>query len=215
MRIAILTANIGNTGDEIYPLVQQTEDYELFYYTESTLPFPLPNLDNRMKGKYFKTQAHKFLNHDIFIWIDGSIEVISKEFVKICCRTLKNADVVSSLHEQRKSPYDELEYIIDQMKYGNRYLLKRYARQPLYKEYDFYREQGLPKTYPLYNCFFFARWNMPEVNTAFDTWWDTITRFSNFDQTQFSYAAWEHGLKVLPLQTQDLFIRNKHNGYNL
>lgn len=215
MKVAILTANIGNSGDAIYPPVTQSHEFELFYYTENTLPFPLPNLDNRIKGKYFKTQAHRFLNHDVFIWIDGSIDVISNDFVEECCNLLKNADVVSSLHEQRKSPYDELVYIIDQMKQGNRYLLKRYARQPLYKEYEFYKEQGLPKDYPLFNCFFFARKNTTAINTAFDTWWDTIIRYSNFDQTQFSYAAWRHGLKVLTVQTKDLFIRHKHDGYNL
>jgi len=168
-----------------------------------------------MKGKYFKTQAHRFLDHDIFIWIDGSIEVIDENFVKICCDMLKSCDVVSSLHEQRKSPYDELVYVIDRMKEGNKYLLRRYARQPLYKEYEFYKEQGLPKGYPLYNCFFFARLNNVKVNASFDTWWDTIIRFSNFDQTQFSYAAWHGKLDVRHINTKELFIRHKHDGYNL
>lgn len=214
MKVAVLSANIGDI-DEIRPLAKQSAGYNFFYYTENTLPFPLPNLDNRMKGKYFKTQAHKFLEHDIFIWIDGSIEVIDSKFIEKCCRLLQNNDVVSSLHAQRNTPYNELTYIIDQMKNGNRYLLKRYAKQPLYKEYEFYKEQKLPKDFPLYNCYFFARLNNQNVNAAFDTWWDIIMRYSNFDQTQFSYAAWKHNLKICTIKTDDLFIRNKHNGYNL
>ncbi len=214
MRIAILTANIGSL-DDVRPPVTQTVDYELCYFTENTLPFPLPNLDNRMKGKYFKTQAHKFLDHDIFIWVDASVDIINEDFVKHILRHLTNTDVISSLHAQRTNPYDELAYVIDKMKAGDKYLLRRYAKQPLYAEYAFYEEQGLPKDYPLYNCWFFARWNSARVNEAFDLWWDIILRYSNFDQTQFSYAVWKCGLKVVAIDTTEYLIRYKHNGYNL
>src|SRR6478609_3164649 len=141
-RVAIVTANIGGI-DEIFPPIKQFHEYELCYFTENTLPFPLPHLNNRMKGKYFKTQAHRFLDHDVFIWIDGSIEVISKDFIKTCCDELSRYDVISSLHAQRKTPYKELEYVIDKMKAGDKYLLRRYARQPLYREYDFYKDNKL------------------------------------------------------------------------
>ncbi len=214
MRIALLTANIG-TLDEVYPPVSQTANYQLFYYTENTLPFPLPNLDNRMKGKYFKTQAHRFLDHDIFIWIDASIDIISANFIEDIINELRGYDLVSSLHMQRTNVYDELVYVIDKMKEGNKYLLRRYVKQPLYDEYSFYQNQGLPKDYPLYNCWFFARWNNIKVNEAFDIWWDTIMRYSNFDQTQFSYAAWKSGLAIKSVATDEYMIRNKHNGYNL
>ncbi len=214
MRVAVLIANIGSI-DEVYPLAKQTEKYELFYFTENTLPFPLPNIDNRMKGKYFKTQAHKFLDHDVFIWIDGSIEVISTKFIKSCISSIEGVDLVISKHQYRGNVYDELVYIIDEMKAGNRYLLKRYARQPFYQEHDFYKSEGLPKDYPLYNCFFFARWNNRQANLIFDLWWDTILRFSNLDQTAFSYAAWKYQADIKVIEIEDLFIRNKHPGYNL
>ncbi len=214
MRVAILTANIGSL-DEVYPPAAQSEEYELFYYTENTLPFLLPNLDNRMKGKYFKTQAHKFLDHDIFIWVDASIDITSKDFVKDIVQYLQGKDVVSSLHTQRDTPYRELAYVINKMKDGDRYLLQRYAKQPLYQEYEFYNQQELPRGYPLYNCYFFARWNNDKLNKAFDLWWDLILRYSNFDQTQFSYVAWKEKLKVSAIKTDEYFIRNKHNGYNL
>jgi len=214
MTVAVEICNIGNS-DEIYPLCAQSYQYELFYYTESTLPFPLPNLDNRMKGKYFKTQAHKFLNHDIIIHLDASIEVINPDFIQICIDQLLNNDVVISQHEQRKNVYEELEHIIDEMKLGNRYLLKRYVKQPLYAEYEFYKKSGMPKSYPLYNCSFFARWNSDKINTAFNDWFDYILRYSNFDQSQFAFSAWKNDLKMNVIEVKDLFIRNRHLGYNL
>ena len=209
MKVALLTSNIGSI-DEIRPPIKQTEDYELFYFTENTLPFPLPNLDNRMKGKYFKTQAHKFLDHNIFIWIDGSVEVIDTEFISTCKLQLIDCDVITSMHAERATPYLELNYIIDEMKRGSPYLLKRYAKQPFYREYKYYKELGLPRSYPLFNCYFFARHNNKRVNKMFDVWWDTVLRFSNLDQTAFSFAAWYEQAAVNVVETDKLFIRHKH-----
>ncbi len=214
MKIAVIISNIS-FNEEIKPLQTQSVEYDLFYFTENTLPFPLPNLDSRMKGKYFKTQAHKFLDHDIFIHLDSSIEVTEVDFIAGCIEKLQASEVVIGLHKQRNSPYDELEYIIAAMKGGNRYLLRRYAKQPLYAEYAFYKDEELPKDYPLYQCSFFARLNNDKVNKAFDCWWDTIMRYSNFDQTQFSYAAWLHGLNIANFDIDKYMIRHKHPGYNL
>lgn len=215
MKVAIVSCNIGAI-DEIRPPCKQSVPFDYYYYTENTLPFPLPNLDARMKGKYLKTQMHRYLpEYDIFIWIDGSIEVIEGTFVEQCVEALSVHDIVIEPHAKRDNVYAELEYIIDKMKAGDRYLLKRYARQPLYLEYEFYRKCGLLKTYPLYQCSFFATWNKSPTVYIFNTWWDTIMRYSNFDQTQLSYALWKQGASVKEIETKYLFIRHKHLGYNL
>lgn len=213
-KISLISANIGGI-DSIYPPAKQSQEFELCYYTEATLPFPLPNLDQRMKGKYLKTQTHRFLDADIFIWVDGSIDIISPDFIKTCVDGLFEKDIVMEKHRQRENVYEELEYIIDKMKLGDRYLLKRYARQPLYLEYEFYRQNKLPKTYPLYQCSFFARRNNERMNKIFNEWWDLILRYSNFDQTQMSFVLWKNNAAVNVIDTKDLFIRNKHIGYNL
>jgi hypothetical protein len=209
MKIAILTANIGGI-DNIYPVCKQTEKFEYFYYTENTLPFPLPNIDNRMKGKYFKTQAHKFLDHDIFIWVDGSIEVVDGTFVKYCIEQLDDVDIIITRHEERKNIYEELNYIFDKMITGNPYLVSRYAGQPFKKEIEFYDQQKVPLSTPLFNCYFFARWNTKACNEIFDTWWETILHYTSIDQTQFSYACHKHKAKVRTVVNDNLFIRHKH-----
>lgn len=213
MTVAVVISNIGNS-DEVYPLVKQSAPYDLYYYTENTLPFPLPNLDNRMKGKYIKTQAHKFIDHDVIIHLDASIEVHNEFFVAYCIANLTDEDIVMEAHQQRKGVYEEIEHIIEEIRAGNRYLIKRYVKQPLFQEHDFYRKEGLPKNYPLYQCSFFARWNNKRVNEMFNDAWDKIIRFSNFDQSQICYALWKHNMAVNAIETNDLFIRNRHIDYN-
>ena len=207
MRIAVMSANIGGF-DTPHPVCKQSEEYELFYYTENTLPFPLPNLDNRMKGKYFKTQAHRFLDHDVFIWIDGSIEIIDGHFIRACLIGLEGNDVVITKHDERDNPYQELGYIHDNL--DKPYLFNRYHSQPFADEVNFYYGQNMPSKTPLYSCYFFARLNNEKVNKAFDTWWDITLRFTNLDQAAFSYASWLHSLKIKVIENKDLFIRHKH-----
>jgi hypothetical protein len=206
MRIALITANIGGI-DEVYPPAKQTEDYELFYYTENNLPFPMPSFDNRLKGKYLKTQAHRFLDHDIFIWIDGSVEIKDGTFLTWVLQELNDCDLIIQRHE-RQTVYEEIGHILEKMKKGSPYLLKRYARQPFKQEYDFYKSEGL--NFPLYKCWFFACRNNIALNNMMNTWWDMILRYSNFDQSQFSYAAWKHQIHIHEVKTEDYLIRHKH-----
>lgn len=207
MKVAIITCNIGGI-DKIYPPVKQTADFELFYYTENNLPFPFPALNNRLKGKYLKTQAHRFLKHDIFIWIDGSVEITSEDFVETIIDELLYSEVIIQPHTERKNVYEEFNYIQKRMQQGNPYLLKRYAGQPFDQEREFYLKQGLPKEFPLYQCSFFARANNKRMNTVFNEWWDMILRYSNFDQSQFSYVAWKNNLQIAGID--NLFVRHKH-----
>lgn len=208
-KVAIMTCNIGGI-DQIHAPAQQTLPFEFFYYSENNLPFPLPALNNRLKGKYFKTQAHKFLDHDIFIWIDGSVEILSENFVELISDELSGNEIIIQRHAHRNNVYQELNYISNKMNEGNGYLLKRYAGQPFKLEAEFYSRKGMPKDFPLFQCSFFARENNKRMNSIFDQWWDMILRYSNFDQSQFSYVAWRNSLKIKSLEEDNLFVRHKH-----
>lgn len=214
MNIALITANIGGI-DEIHAPVKQKEDYELFYVTENTLPFPLPNFNNRMKGKYFKTQPHTFLDHDIFIWLDSSVEIIDGTFITWVLEKLKSHEFVCSLHPDRNNVYDEIDHIIASMKKGNKYLLDRYAKQPFQQEKEFYLGEEMPKDYPLYNGWFYATRNNNRMNKIFDQWWELILRYTNFDQTQLAYVLWKNDVGVCVVETDLYLIRHKHKENNL
>ncbi len=211
-RTALISANIGSI-DPVYPPVKQTVPYDLFYYTENNLPFPLPSMDNRMKGKYIKTQFMKFIEADYYIWVDGSIEIDNPSFIEDCVALLQDNDMVMVKHPQRENVYEELEYIIDCIRAGDRYLMRRYVKQPLFQEYQFYKSQELPKDWPLFQCSFFAC--KRDIEPVMNDWWDYINRYSNFDQSQFNYVSWKHQVKIAAVEADKYFLRHKHLGYNL
>jgi Protein of unknown function (DUF616). len=201
MKVALIQANIGDF-DDVRLIPEQSVPYDYFLITEDNLPYPLPNLNNRLKGKYVKINSHRFLTHDLFIWIDGRVEITSKDFIKTMIERAEGNDVVIQPHPERPSPYHEIEWIKAQMLAGSEYLKVRYEQEPFDREYKFYKKKGMPEV-PLYACYAFARWNNKKVNTVFQDWWMSCLEFSNFDQTQFSYVAWRHKLKISEMT--DLF----------
>jgi hypothetical protein len=201
---AVLTCNIGGI-DDLKPMVNQIAPTCYFAFTEKNLPLPLPNLNDRLKGKYLKINTHRFLpEYSNYIWIDGRVEVLSMDFVRMMSEHLKNHDVVICTHDQRSNVYEEIHFIQDLMKQGNKYLLARYKEEPFEEELDFYRSEGLPEDYPLYACTVFARRNDAKVNFAFSDWFLRSLEFTCFDQCMFSYIVWRYNLKVKALPYEEL-----------
>lgn len=205
----LLTANIGSI-DPIQGMPRQTVDCDFKYYTENNLPYPMPNLDNRLKSKYIKIQSHKFISCDKMIWIDGRVKIISKSFVEAFTDPLNDHDVVIFRHPERITIGEEMEYIIGNMNKGNHYLLSRYGNQQMEKEYELYKDSnntGLP----LYACTIFARNVNEKTNAVFNDWWEKCLQYSYFDQTMFSFVSQSLKIKVLDMKDWVKQVRiNKH-----
>jgi hypothetical protein len=207
IKVAIITANVGSI-DETRGIPLQNMETDFFCFCDNNLPYPLPNLNNRLKSRYPKMQAHRFLpGYDLYIWIDGRVEILSKDFSKEFLELATGFDVAMFDHWERKNVYEEMEYIIGQIKKGSPYLVPRYANQQMEAELKFYADEKLPKDFPLYACTIFSRWNNPKLNAAFDEWWRRCIEFSYFDQTMFSYVAHKHDLKI---NTRDINKYWKH-----
>lgn len=217
MKIAIITANVGDI-DNVLDIPKQNTSHEIsfFSYTEKNLPFPLPNLDNRLKSKYLKIQTHKFLEgFDYFIWLDGRIEVISKDFVDKMLDFVGDKDVALPLHGVRSNVFEEMEYVLQHIEEENKYVFLRYGNQQMDKELDFYKQHKELKNIPLYHCACFIRKVNSGVNQFFDFWWEKCIQFSNFDQAMFAFTSFKNPqIKISAIETINLFDKvianNKH-----
>jgi len=208
-KMILLTADIGGFDEQANHRV----NIDTHYYTERNLPHPLPNLNNRLKGKYIKILSHRFLWAPSYLWVDGSVEISNPDFVKFMGDKLRGYDVALPLHPERTNVYEELTYMREKIALGKEYLVARYGKEPLKAEDYYYRKSKMPESYPLYACRVFARNNNPVVNAAFSEWWMGVLEYSNFDQTMFSFIAWKHKLKVnaFPYSDLDRFLTvSKH-----
>lgn len=210
MKVAILTASIGNF-DEIKGIPRQTIDVDYYAYFDNNLPYPLPNLNNRLKSKYVKIQTHRFLpGYDAYIWIDGRVEITADVFCEEIIKGLEDNDVAIFRHPERETIAEEYEYMQEQMRKGNSYLSSRYGNQDIETEYSFIKSEGV-EDFTLYACTIFARRNTIKVNVAFTEWWKRCIEFSYFDQTMFSYACKDLKIKQLDRnEFRNQFTLNRH-----
>jgi hypothetical protein len=205
-RVAVITANIGGI-DGLKTFPKQSIECDYLSFIDKNLPFPLASLDNRMKAKYFKIQAHKFLDYDYFIWIDSSFRIKSPDFVAMMLDEVEGYDMVVTKHPDRNCIYDESEFIHALIKSGNLYLKSRYQNCKIDKQAAHYKSLGFPAQSGLYACGFFIRPNNERMNALFDKWWDACMQWSSFDQIAFRYLS--EGYKIFPI-TFDQYLDNEY-----
>lgn len=205
MKIALVTVNIGGI-DKVKEPVKQNTAYDYFIYDEGNLPFPLPNLNDRLKSKYIKIQTHRFLPHyDVYIYIDGRVEVIKETFIEEFIQQLQDKDVVVLKHKDRSNVFEEMDFIIEHIDKRTPYLSSRYDNQQMEKELKFYKDNDelMTGTF-LYASGIFARWNDDKINDCFDEWWRRTVEFSYFDQSMLVYSLAKHQLNICALDWNDV-----------
>lgn len=196
MKILVLTAVFGGV-DTPKPFSQQTlpdgVTMERLVITEANSPFPLPNLPDRLKGKYFKCVP--FDEEDIVIWIDGNIEVTDEHFVAKMIEPIVSglAHITIQNHHERQTIGQEINFILES---ENPYLTVRYRNQPLKAEYEYYLSKGMPPDAPLYSCNVFAYKNGVTATEFLQEWFHLCLQWSWFDQSAFSFLAWKYNKRI-------------------
>ena len=206
MKIAVISANFGDF-DHKHPFPEQSVPCDRLYYNELNSVYPLASLTYRMRGKFYKMQAHKFLKeYDVFVWLDSNVKVKSPHMIAEMLKPLQDNQVSIRKHPERTNIYEELAFIKQMIEKGNKYLKLRYNLQSLIDEVN---DIG-PGLEGLYACGLFARLNTPAVNEMFDFWWETQFLFNDFDQIRFVQVS-----KSLKVGNFDLGNFYKNDYYEL
>ncbi len=208
MKIAVITANIGGFDTEN---VIPTQDiaFDRFYINDRSCPYTAYKVDNRLKAKIFKILPHKtWPGYDVYIWIDGNIQVKAGNFISRIVNKLEGGEVVISRHSERSSVYEEADFICTELKKGHKYLQARYTEESIRKEVDSFG----PGLEGLYWCGCFARLNNEKVNKAFDDWFIDNVIWSYFDQNSFVYQMHKHQLKLNIIEWGDYYV-NEHYAF--
>jgi hypothetical protein len=189
----ICTAVTG--GYDYVPNQTKIDGVDYVYFTDgnSTAPITGPwipillgdeNLDNRRRSKRPKLNPHSIpmlLNWKYMIWIDGDMGINRPEFVPEIMSYMKNGFVASPHFDGRHCAYGEA--TIRPLKYKN---------EPLDEQCDFYRSEGFPEQYGLYECGVSARdLTNPKVKELGELWHKQNLEWSYQDQVSFPYCLWK------------------------
>jgi hypothetical protein len=198
----ICTAVTG--GYDYVPNQKKIDGVDYIYFTDGKSPEPIANpwipillgdenLDNRRRSKRPKLNPHSIpmlLNWKYMIWIDGDMGILSPDFVPEIMSHMQNGFVVSPHFDGRHCAYGEA--TIRPVKYAN---------EPLDEQCNFYRSEGFPEQYGLYECGVSARdLTNPKVKEVGELWQKQNLDWSYQDQVSFPYCLWKIGFEpdVLP-----------------
>jgi O-antigen biosynthesis protein len=210
------------TGGYDYPqnsIIIDGVDYLMF--TDGTASFvpgwqycelqnPL-GLDSRRLAKGPKLNPHAFpalRSYEYLIWVDGSMTITNHNFVEEILAFMDKGFVVSPHFDPRHCAYGEGEFCMS---------IPKYEDEPLRQQLDFYKEEGFPVDYGLYECGISARrMGTPGLSDLGSLWYEQNMTWSYQDQVSFSYALWKTGFEpdVLPetFRNFDWVIVNAHQG---
>lgn len=190
MKIAVVTAIFGGI-DTFKEVPNQTlKDVDFFYFDEQNNTLGLQSGSDRLLAKYYKVCAHKIMpEYDIFIWIDGNMEVTSDKTIQYLIDELSDNDLLIQKH-WIDCIYDDASDMLSSMKDSksatNEYLTKRFTVEEIEKQIDAYGSKIKPHDgYWLGGLF--ARRNNKCANDFFDQWWKEIQSYGLRDQFSFAY----------------------------
>ena len=189
MRIAILTAILGEFDKPIDPVVQKTKHEVVFHrFTDKDFP-PITGLMPRLQYRIPKLFGWQmFPEYNIYIWLDGSMSFTRPDCAEWFLSQLGNNDIAFFKHPQRKSIKEEVEHIELKLRENSKYIVPRY-KNGLHREfYDFITRKGYEDN-SLYASTSFIYRNTDKVQMFMNMWWLWQSRYYTVDQLAQTYSA--------------------------
>ncbi|MCK5295268.1 MAG: DUF616 domain-containing protein [Alphaproteobacteria bacterium] len=193
--------NQVKVGADYYMFSDTYERSKVWKYREPVELFK----DPRRNARFHKTLPHQFFpDYDIWVWIDGSMEV-KASIPYLVKEWMPTYDMVVFEHPDRNDAYEEATVVR-----GKFYDYPEVIDRQMAK----YKADGFPRKYGLSETKIVMRYNTPKVREFNRMWFYELTNGSVRDQLSFDYCAWKLGMKVNrvpPMQKgQEAFTYEKH-----
>lgn len=196
MRIAILTANLGNFDTPVDPIEQNTSHEVAFHrFTDDDFP-PVTGLTPRLQyriPKLFGWQMYP--GYDAYIWLDGSMTFGRPDSLEWFVFQLGEADCAFFKHPVRKTIRHEVRHINEKLLY-HPYIITRYKNGLHNENLKEAMSDFTFKDRNLYASTVFMYRNTENVQDFMWKWWAYQSRYYSCDQVALPYAIHKSNIKV-------------------
>lgn len=144
----------------------------------------IKNYNNQMKNRYCKLFPHiLFPEYKYSIYIDGQIRVCGD--ITHYVDKMKPCSIAMFRHPLRNDIYMEALAVVK---------LKNAQPKAVKRQIDYYRKEGFPEEYGLFeNGFIVREHNREECVAVMMEWWHQLNEFTLRDQLSFMYSLWNKG----------------------
>jgi hypothetical protein len=192
MKIAVLTANLGNFDNPILPVKQDlfngVDEVVYHRFTDDTFP-PITGLSPRLQYRIPKLFGWElFPMYDIYLWIDGSMSLPNSKSIIWFVEHLGKADIAFFKHPWRKTMQEEVDHIEEYLQEGNEYITSRYKNGLHKEQYAVALSDDSFIDDKLFASTTFIYRNNKRVHEALKVWWFYQSRYYTCDQVNLMYA---------------------------
>jgi hypothetical protein len=131
-------------------------------------------------ARWHKINFHKVIETQESMWIDGTFFINTD--LKRWWRRNNNHEFTAINHPFDDCPYKDIRSCISAEK-GDTFTLMRQALH--------YKDDGLPENYGLIASGILMRRLTNNVTSFCEKWWDEVERYTQRDQSAFSYVKWK------------------------
>ena len=193
MKIAVVTANLGNFEQEIHP-ISQSVPVDVFKFNDTNFLPRYNALTPRLQSKIPKMFAWQMCpGYDYYIWIDGSFAFFNVDSVKWFIEQCEGVDAAFFRHPYRKTIQEESDFVRYRIKVKSRYFRPRYQNE-LFD--GLLAEINQDKTFVdniLFASGFFIYRDCERARNMLKEWWYFTSRYNNLDQLSLPYVIHKTG----------------------
>lgn len=146
---------------------------------------PQPDYTPRLASKFPKFLPGRFVDSDIWVWLDAAFQVTDVGFKQFCLDALGEYDLVVWDHPDRHLRPD----IYAEAHFSKN--MDKYLHQPLDEQVAHYASDGLPAGSGLYACGTIVWRNTPACKEFGEAWLIENMRWTIQDQVSFPYLVWK------------------------
>lgn len=210
MKIAILTANLGNFDKPIEPIAQLDldwpEEIELAFhcFTDKDFP-PITGLSPRLQYRIPKLFGWEmYPGYDIYIWLDGSMSLQDPHSIIWLLEKLGNAEAAFFKHPWRDTIQEEVDHIEEKLVERNKYIVSRYDNGLHKEQLELIKKDKEYVDDTLYASTAFIYRNTPQVQDMLNRWWHYQSRYYTCDQVVLPWVVDTSGIVVNEIE-EDIF----------
>ena len=210
VKIAVYTTIFGDYAP-LRSVPKQSKEADYFCITDNSMTkaegwniicpgIPRADLHPRLRAKFFKMfpwECEDLRRYEILIFINGSIEITSPDFVKYCIDNMKS-DILLFKHPERDCIYDEVKASVG---------LIKYQKENLQLQENVYRSFH-PKKYGLYACGIMVMKITEKIKALMSAWWWENIKYTWQDQISFPVVC--KLLEIVPSVFPDKQYPNQH-----
>lgn len=203
MKVAILSANLGNFDKPVPPVDQiVAPGIEVSYHCFTDKDFPqIADLPPRFQYRIPKLFSWEmYPGYDIYIWLDGGMSLQDPHAVMWLLEQLGEADIAFFKHPWRNTVKEECDHIEEYLQKGDKYITSRY-KNGLHKEMYEAIQQDISYTDEyLFASTVFIYKNIAPVKSLMEVWWYFQSRYYTCDQLALPYAMFRTGITFKQLE---------------